>query len=117
MPETELRFYTVRFSQIATPEGRSLVLKDLPAVYAWYRSVDLIGASGSAETFLATIEALLSARLSDSCKGRLGYLYEISVQEMAGPLGPHSRSLLQRISADPAARARVAVILQDATYL
>ncbi len=110
-------FSTVRFSQIATAEARNLILKESPAVYAWYRSLDLASSTTSASRFLAAIEILLSAKLSDRFSGRLGYLYEVSVQEAGGGLGERNRDLLERISRDPTGRLHLASILQTATYL
>src|SRR5262245_3037046 len=113
----ESTFSTVRFSQIATAEARDLILKELPAVYAWYRSLELASFAASEGKFLGAIEALLSAKLSDRFSGRLGYLYEVSVQETGGGLGEKNRSLLERISRDPTGRLHLASILQAATYL
>jgi hypothetical protein len=112
-----VEFATVRFSQVATAEGRSLVLKERPAIYAWYRSLNLISAAESSAKFLAKLEGLLSAKLSDACSARLGFLYEVTIQEMGGPLGERSRALLEQLSTDPDARIRLAAILQTATYL
>src|SRR5262245_13862482 len=90
-------FATVRFSQIATADGRSLVLKERPAVYAWYRSFDLISATATPEKFLKAVDRLLTSKLSDLFSTRLGFLYEVTVQEMGGPLGSRNRGLLERI--------------------
>lgn len=117
MDNRALVFSTVRFSQIATAEGRGIVLKERPAVYAWYRSLELVAATGSADSFLSTVDALLCAKLSDRHAGRLGYLYEVTVQESGGALGSRARALLEQISENPHARLRLASILQAATYL
>ena len=117
MGVADSKFSAVRFSQIATGEARSLVLKELPAVYAWYRSLELAAATASEGTFLAAIEGLLSAKLSDKFSGCLGYLYEVTVQESGGSLGERNHLLLEQISRDPRSRVHLASILQAATYL
>jgi hypothetical protein len=94
-----------------------MVLKESPAVYAWYRSLDLVAAAVSQERFIAALHLLFSAKLSDLCSARLGYLYQVTVQETGGPLGERSRTLLEQIATSARARSTLAAMLQDATYL
>lgn len=110
-------FNSVRYSQIATAKGREIILRDRPAVYAWYRNLNIAEATGSAEAFLSKIESFLVGKLSDLFQGKLGYLYEISVQESGGRLGKRNLALLEAIANDAKARSRLAVILNDATFL
>ena len=110
-------FNVLRFSQIATTQGRDLTLKEKPAVYAWYRHLSLSDALGTSERFVARIEELLAAKLGDQCVGRLGYLYEVQVQESSGKLSPRSLQLLQTIAQDDAARIHLANVLEPATFL
>ena len=110
-------FKAVRFSQIATSDGRDLILKELPAVYAWYRGLRLSEATGSASKFLSRIESILEMKLSDRYRGKLGYLYEVSVQESGGSLGQRNAALLNIIAENAEARNRLAAILELGTFL
>lgn len=117
MRNSDPKFHALRYTQIATGHGRELALKEEPAVYAWYRNLSLGDAVGSRERFLARIEAMLSSKLSLQCSGKLGYLYDLSVQEHGGPLSPRSRVTLEAIADSGDARHRLASLLELATFL
>jgi hypothetical protein len=113
----DTNFGVLRFTQIATPEGRELTLKDKPAVYAWYRQLKLAEAVGTPDAFLARISELMSAKLSDQYSNKLGFLYEVVVQESAGPMSRRSLLLLESIAQHQEGRNRVSDILETATFL
>lgn len=110
-------FGVIRFTQIATPEGRELTLKDRPAIYAWYRQLKLAEAVGTPEAFLARIDELMSAKLSDQYSNKLGFLYNVTVQESGGPLSRRNLRLLESIAQYQEGRTHVSDILETATFL
>ena len=117
MSEKTAPFHVARFSQIASSEARGLSLKMKPAIYAWYRTLQLDQATGSADQFLYALESLLSSKLSQPHVKRLGFLYEVSIQESGGTLSRRNWELLEVISADPSARIYLAEVLETATFL
>jgi hypothetical protein len=117
VPPYNSSFSSVRYSQIATGKARELILRDVPAVYAWYRNLNVAEATGSSEAFLSRINSLLESRLSDSFRGKLGFLYIVSVQECGGKLGSHNMELLEAIANNASARNQLAAILDTATFL
>jgi hypothetical protein len=117
VPVYNTNFNSVRYSQIATAKGRELILREKPAVYAWYRNLNFAEAIGSAEGFLSKIDSLLESKLSDLFQAKVGYLYSISVQECGGKLGKNNLVLLEAIANDPQARKKLANILDEATFL
>lgn len=92
-------------------------LEAQPAIYSWYRSLKLQDAIQTPEAFISRINNLLSARLSDVHLGRLGYLYEIRINEHSGNLTSRSKDLLYRISENPIARKWLAKNLEEASLL
>ena len=114
---TEPIFESLRFTQIATGEARELQLEQQPAIYAWYRSLRIGDSVGSPEAFIEKLQQLLSAKLSDKFSGRLGYLYEIIVQEGSGGLTKKKQRLLEEISKSLVGREKIADILESSTFL
>jgi hypothetical protein len=114
-PASEFR--TLYYQQIETRSAREDTLPEIPAVYAWYRALELGGAVEAPERFLGHIQHLLSARLSETFVGKLGSLYHVSVHECAVGLSGRKWSLLERIAQHPDARTRLATILESAALL
>ena len=116
MAPTEAAFRTVRYSQIATRRARDLVLREEPAIYAWYRRLDFANAARSASTFRSNLDLLLSANLSESFSGKLGYLYRVEVRENAGPLTQAGQSLFDELAENENARVALADIIDTAIF-
>jgi hypothetical protein len=114
----EMSFEEIRYSQIASPEGRQLRLKGHPAVYAWYRDLRVLQRHvGSPESFLMALDRLLEANLSATFQGKIGYLYQVSLVEKPSHLGSKSRKTLEVIASDENSRRALVNILEAATFL
>jgi len=110
-------FESLQYRQISTPESRELRLEDKPAIYAWYRSLRFSDVVADKERFVKRIEEYLNSKLSDQFIGKLGYLYELSVQESPGNLSKKKIQLLFELSEDYQAREIIAHILDSVTFL
>lgn len=115
--EFESDFVTLRYSQVASENARSISLRERPAVYAWYRTLSLHQHAGTAASLRAQIANLLAARLSEQYHGRLGVLYQVSVVERGGALSNTASAMLDHVLASPINRQRLAAILETATLL
>ncbi|WP_242359868.1 GIY-YIG nuclease family protein [Anaeromyxobacter sp. SG17] len=110
-------FTTVQYCQIASARDRALRLQDRPAVYAWYRRLQLGQEAGDAEQFVAAVNELLAARLSPPHDATLGYLYAVTVQETSGGLSERGAELLEAVSRSADARRELSAILELASPL
>ena len=110
-------FETVQFCQIATPEARGIRLEDRPAVYAWYRRLTGLSEAPSEKDFLDCFWRFFESKLSPLIPGRLGYLYEVMLQETPGTLAERSKLLLKKIAASPIARDQLSQVLELASPL
>lgn len=113
----EPRFGTLRFSQVSTEEARRLILREQPAVYAWYRRLDVHAHVDSQERFVQRVLDLVTAKLSCRFRGKLGYLYALEVQECAAPLSERRIELLAALAKSAAFRHGLAELLDAATFL
>lgn len=111
------RFQTLPYAQISSSDGRDLRLKEFPAIYAWYRNLDLRNVCNSASNFIQKIESLLKEKLSERFEGRLGLLYEVIIQESGGPLPDSKKELLETLAQDEHLRGRLASILETMTFM
>ncbi len=111
------KFQRLRYSQIATPPARELTLLECPAVYAWYRDLRFGPALDDPDAFLAHVEELMNARLSSRFRGKLGFLYEITIEERSSGFSAKKHKLLQALSQDPSTRRSLAEVLEKATHL
>jgi hypothetical protein len=113
----ESGFETVLHSQVATPTDRELRLDDRPAVYAWYRQIDVGNACGSEEEFITAIDGLLSCQLSPSSRTIAGYLYRVSIQESGYGLSTRSQETLRLVAGSAESRIDLACIISAAAIL
>ncbi|AOE49513.1 GIY-YIG nuclease family protein [Kangiella sediminilitoris] len=90
-------FQILKFSQIKDSGARSISLKQEAAVYAWYRGFDELYHEASGDKLYDEINKLLNAKLSAQFNGKLGYLYELQIQEVPAALSPKKKALLKDI--------------------
>ena len=96
------RVRTVRFSQISDSYARALSLNESPAVYSWYRDIDLhlTGCETATETMRA-IETLLKADLSPRKEVGPSFLYKSVTWESGGSLNESSVERLTALCETP----------------
>ena len=94
MDSPKSHFQNLRYTQVASPQGRMLALEDRPAIYSWYRNLSFGDSINSGEKFRLKIDEWLEAKLSTDFIGKLGYLYEIQICEFPGNLGNKKKEIL-----------------------
>ncbi len=110
-------YNVLTYNQISSNESRNLSLREKPAVYAWYRSFNNLIDCDTAENFLLAIDSYFDAKVSDKFNGKLGYLYDITIQESGGSLSEKRYNLLKKIAQKPNKREILSKILKDAELL
>jgi len=110
-------FHTLNYHQIGSREARSLSLKEMPGVYAWYRGFSRLRGADSAEEFLDLFAEMAQSKLSDKFSGKLGYLYDLTIQEQGGELSKKKAAQLERIANDAEARNCFSRLLESVTFM
>lgn len=110
-------FRVAVFEEIAHSSGRAVRLDERPGVYAWYRNINLYPKIDSRDAFLTAVQRLVDARLSPLHQGKLGFLYDLSVQEAGGPLSASAQATLEGVAESRDGRAMVASFLKSASLL
>lgn len=110
-------FKQLRYVQIATASSRDLQLDQRPAVYSWYRSLELNEYKNSKEAMLEKISSLLNERTSDEYVGKIGYLYKATIVEQSPRLSRTKQSLLDEIASSFDGRDYLARFFERATYM
>lgn len=101
------------YNKISTQQARDVRLRNSPGVYAWYRDINLDPYLNSEDAFLAAIDSLLSANLSDGFKNKIGLLYELTLTERSGQLSPRKQNWLREICSYQEGRSIVSKILRS----
>jgi hypothetical protein len=114
--EQEL-FHTLTYGQVESSEARSISLKEMPGVYAWYRGFSRLRESTTKEEFICMFSEMAESRLSDRFTGKLGYLYELSIQEHGGGLSKKRMEHLERLASEEAARSCLIAMLESTTFM
>lgn len=108
-------FQTLSFSQIKDTNARNISLRQEPAIYAWFRSYDNLYNQNDADKLYKDITDMLNAKLSARFKGKLGYLYELQVQEISDALTPKKKALLKDMCRDRTERDELVHIINMAS--
>jgi hypothetical protein len=111
------KFEIIQYRQFASIEARELRLDQCPAVYAWYRNLRFGEHIETPNKFLAKIDALLTAKLSDEFSGKLGPLYNVTIQEASGHLTERKQEVLKKLAKEDETRVMIANILESVTFL
>lgn len=113
----DVEFQSVIYRNINTPEARAMRLDELPAVYAWYRTLRFGECISDPDRLIEHIEELLDANLSDTFSGKVGSLYSVQVNEKAKSLSDVKRNTLSKLASHVDGREYLEEILSSATFL
>ena len=104
--------HKLAFKKIATESARAISLRTRPGIYWWFRRIELSRFADNKDAFRQELSRLLSACHSDIYSAKAGYLYQLSVQEIASPLPDRKMKLLDTICSTRNARSHLASHLE-----
>lgn len=101
------------YSQIQNQSARDLKLKQQPAVYSFYRSLNLVPYVRDEDLFIKELDKYFEQDLSATFNGTLGFLYNVELVERPKPLRSQKRDLLLKLTKSLEGREYIADIFES----